>query len=382
MQTVYIFVLINLKFNKGSASTKDLWYPAALEIAIQDMFLMFLRINKNCDFVISQDFFNLLFYWQSINTLPGADNLNVLNSVTTQASSAASTVASLLQQHQQGGMTALNQPQDGSVLQSMSPDYFNLQKSSQGELPQGLFNSQVLGGPINPAVPQVTLPGGAHSPLHTPKGILSPMSSSSTSPRHMGSTPSQNMLDFPAPNVVAPQNLDMSHKLKEFKSRTGAEIRPNLLSPQEIADNMLAQLSQGEPGAKPPTSSYGSPPTNRTVNTGQSHVPGRTSIDILATVSGALSTAEGGKDNVFKTPLPVSTPSQTSAPFQSALADKPTQGALSSSHSVTNDGLQTSALAADVTQGAGDSANSEKPEQNHVGECATSENYDQVRILT
>lgn len=285
-------------------------------------------------------------------------------------------------------MTALNQPQDGSVLQSMSPDYFNLQKSSQQQqdLPQGLFNSQVLGGPINPGVPQVTLAGGAQSPLHTSKGILSPMSSSSTSPRHGGSTPSQNLLDFPAPNVVAPQNLDMSHKLKEFKSRTGAEIRPNLLSPQEIADNMLAQLSQGEPGAKPPTSSssspsYGSPPSNRTVHTGQSHVPGRTSVDVLGTVGGVLAAAEGGKDTVFKTPLPVTTPGQTSAPFHSPLTDKPVQ-ALSASHTVANDRLQMSAVVAEVAQNARENAeNAEKPEQNHVGENATSGNYDQVFIL-
>ena len=325
-------------------------------------------------------FYVLSSHLQSINTLPGPDNLNAIsslaNNVTTTASNAASTVASLLQQHQQGGMTGLSQPQDGSVLQSMSTDYFNVQKSGQ-ELAQGLLNSQVLGGPINPGVPQVTLPGGAHSPLHTPKGILT-----ATSPRHTGGSPAQNLLDFPAPNVVAPQNLDMSHKLKEFKSRTGAEIRPNLLSPQEIADNMLAQLSQGEPGTKPPTSSYGSEPTNRTGNTGQSHVPGRTSMDVLGTVSGVLASAEGSKDNVFKTPLPVSTPSQTSAPFQSVLADKSMQGAPIEGQDLPNDVLQTSTLAAEVIQGSQENVNNaQKPEQNHVGENATSANYDQV-ILT
>ncbi|XP_071797909.1 lysine-specific demethylase 6A-like isoform X4 [Asterias amurensis] len=100
---------------------------------------------------------------------------------------------------------------------------------------QELFNNQ--------AVPGVSLQSrsGTASPLHVPKRIVTPPGSAG-SPGH-SQTPLQKTMDFPAPNVVAPQNVDMNQKLAEFKSRTGGVEAPSLMSPQEIADSMLAQLS-------------------------------------------------------------------------------------------------------------------------------------------
>ncbi|XP_011672931.2 lysine-specific demethylase 6A isoform X3 [Strongylocentrotus purpuratus] len=330
----------------------------------------------------------------SINTLPGSVNSmgNGIPNMTTQPGNASSTVASLLQQHQQqqqqhGGSQGLNalaqQHQDVNVLQSVSPDFFHLQKSQQPqEMSHGLFNNQLLGSPMHSGTSQVSL-SGVSSPLHTPKGLLSPVSSNSMSPRHVGSSPaSQNMLDFPAPNVVAPQNLDMSHKLKEFKSRTGAsEMRPNLMSPQEIADNMLAQLSQGDPANKPATSSaYGSSPTNRTAHSLPSHAQNRTNLDMPCGVSSAASglptSVDGTKDNVFKTPLPVSTPNQFQASFQSALAEKQAAGTTNSTSLL--DGLRCSSeLSSDLQDTQGNRQRVEDGEvlqQNHVSD----NHFDQV----
>ncbi|XP_022095086.1 histone demethylase UTY-like isoform X2 [Acanthaster planci] len=106
---------------------------------------------------------------------------------------------------------------------------------------QELFNNQAVAGSLQSR-------SGTASPLHGPKRMVTPPGPAS-SPGH-AQTPLQKSLDFPAPNVVAPQNVDMNQKLAEFKSRTGGGAEPqSLMSPQEIADSMLAQLSHTDGAA-------------------------------------------------------------------------------------------------------------------------------------
>ena len=122
----------------------------------------------------------------------------------------------------------------------------------------------------------------APSPLHT----QTPPNASPRQPLH-------NALDFPlAPNVIAPNNPDMNQKLAEFKSRTAGvgEHQKSLMSPQEIADTMLAQLSQADTSS----SKGGSPPYGGTTPTDSNTAsivgsPRPSSINNYSTIGGATS---------------------------------------------------------------------------------------------
>ncbi len=180
---------------------------------------------------------------------------------------------------------------------------------------QELFNNQ--------AVPPGSLQNrsGTASPLHVSKRILTPPGSAGSPGRSQ--TPLQKTMDFPAPNVVAPQNVDMNQKLAEFKSRTGGVEPPSLMSPQEIADSMLAQLSHTDTATSKSggTSFIGgasSPSVNNTLtgenpagvrqhNAGNaffSTMPSGMGTGVLHDTSSSIK-QDGCIGGIFKTPPPV-----------------------------------------------------------------------------
>ncbi|XP_038051116.1 lysine-specific demethylase 6A-like isoform X2 [Patiria miniata] len=163
---------------------------------------------------------------------------------------------------------------------------------------QELFNNQTVPGSLQSR--SITA-----SPLHGPKRMVTP-------PGPAGSpqtTSLQKTLDSPAPNVVAPH--DMNQKLAEFKSRTGSTAEPqSLMSPQEIADSMLAQLSHTDNTSSRSSGNFmgGSSPSENPTGVRHSSV-GNAFFSTMPPGMGAgvshesnSSRHEGG---VFKTPPPV-----------------------------------------------------------------------------
>ncbi|XP_072034638.1 histone demethylase UTY-like isoform X2 [Amphiura filiformis] len=174
----------------------------------------------------------------------------------------------------------------GSNSQNRVASPFNLAKLY--DLPQKVAS------PVN-NVSMATVQGysGVPSPLQTLKGQQTPSSNASASPRQ----PLHSPLDFPAaPNVIAPHNPGMNQKLAEFKSRTGGGEHKSLMSPQEIADTMLAQLSQTDTasskGASPPFG--GTPSNSNAASLVGSPRPSSANNSVYSTIAGATPAASRG----------------------------------------------------------------------------------------
>lgn len=175
--------------------------------------------------------------------------------------------------------------------------------------PHGLpqtFDNQAVGslasslGPIS----SVRHAGGPFASFSKPHQPLSNVVNSAGL-QQQTALPVQNSVDFPAPNVVAPQNPEIPQKLAEFhRTRSGTGEQRAILSPQEIADNMLAQLTSAADSTPSRTSnslySGNSPQNQSPSHSGGNLLNGGTLPNTAAPV------LEGGHPgSLFKTPLPV-----------------------------------------------------------------------------
>ncbi|XP_071838895.1 histone demethylase UTY-like isoform X3 [Apostichopus japonicus] len=181
---------------------------------------------------------------------------------------------------------------------------FNVAKSHG--LPQ-TFDTQAVGSLASSLGPISSLkhPGGPITSFSKPLQSLPSVVNSGQSQATI--LPVQNPVDFPAPNVVAPQNPDIPQKLAEFhRSRSGTGEQRAMLSPQEIADNMLAQLSSAADSTPPPSRTTASSQYSGTSPQSQSpsHSGGGGNVLNGGTLSGG-SLLDSHPSSLFKTPLPV-----------------------------------------------------------------------------
>ncbi len=212
----------------------------------------------------------------------------------TGSSSVGSSVVTSAMQQQQATVVNSNGPAFGSLVQGSSNSQnrvaspFNLAKLY--DLPQ---KSQVASPVNNASMATVQSHSGAPSPLQTLKGQQTPSSNASASPRQ----PLHSPLDFQAaPNVIAPNNPDMNQKLAEFKSRTGGGEHKSLMSPQEIADNMLAQLSQTDNASSKGASPHfgGTPSNSNAASLVGSPRPSSANNSVYSTIAGATPASNRG----------------------------------------------------------------------------------------
>ncbi|KAJ8031198.1 Lysine-specific demethylase 6A [Holothuria leucospilota] len=200
---------------------------------------------------------------------------------------------------------------------------FNILKPNS--LPQ-TYEPQAVGTLASSLCPMSTASlkhsSGSMSSFGLNKPLLS-LSSIANSSLSETNTPLQTSVDFPAPNVVAPQNPDIPPKLAEFhRARSGPGEQRAILSPQEIADNMLAQLSSAADSTtnRNTGSQYGGTPP---LNQSPSHSSSSSSGSVLN--GGSLPNVPMGDTHsaLFKTPLPVNNSHES---FQSHVGEGAQEG--------------------------------------------------------
>ena len=176
----------------------------------------------------------------------------------------------------------------GNIVNSNGPT-FGLGSNSQNRVTSPFGLSKLYDLPQKQRASPVS-----NASVQSHSGVPSPLHKGHQTPPNASASP----LDFPAaPNVIAPNNPGMNQKLAEFKSRTGGGEHKSLMSPQEIADTMLAQLSQTDTplSSKGASPQFGGTPSNsNAASLVGSPRPSSASNSVYSTIAGTTPTASRG----------------------------------------------------------------------------------------